>query len=265
MALFVNSKTNRSNKLNQVTLEDKNGVRVVTMNRPKALNALNAEMMDELAQSFLDAATEDSIKVIVLTGAGRAFSAGADLAGPSDYKPQYGLRGMIEAMIDFPKPFIAAINGLGVGYGATVCGLADTVIMAQSARLRAPFSALGLTAELASTFTFPRLMGRQNASWFLMSAEWMSSQQSKETGLAQSVVPDENLLREALNRAATLAALPLSSLLTTKALIMDPLRDQMKAAMRSENAGLDRLTGGPANKEAVSAFIEKRDPNFTGL
>ena len=251
--------------MNQITIEDNAGVRIVTMNRPKALNALNTEMMDELAESFLAAATEDSIKVLVLTGAGRAFSAGADLAGRSDYKPKHGLKGMIESMIDFPKPFIAAVNGLGVGYGATVCGLADMVIMAQNARLRAPFSALGLTAELASTFTFPRLMGRQNASWFLMSAEWMDSQQCKDTGLAQSVVPDETLHEEALNRAATLAALPLASLLTTKANIMDPLRDQMKAAMRSENKGLDTLSGGAANKEAISAFMEKRDPDFTGL
>jgi len=186
--------------VNHLTVEDQAGVRLVTMNRPKALNALNAEMTDELTDSFLAATSDDSIKVLVLTGAGRAFSAGADLAGRSDYTPRHGLAGMVTSMIDFPKPFIAAVNGLGVGYGATVCGLADSVIMAQSARLRAPFSALGLTAELASTFTLPRLMGRQNASWFLLSAEWMDSQQCKDTGLAQRVVDDKKLLEEALNK-----------------------------------------------------------------
>jgi len=247
--------------MNHIEIQDSAGVRVVTMNRPKALNALNSEMMDELAEAFLSTATEATVKVLVLTGAGRAFSAGADLAGPNDYKPKHGLAGMVESMIDFPKPFIAAVNGLGVGYGATVCGLADTVIMAESARLRAPFSALGLNAELASTFTFPRLMGRQDASWFLLSAEWMDAQQCKDTGLAQSVVPDESLQ----NRANVLASLPLSSLLATKALIMDPLRDQMKAAMQAENAELDKQSGAAANKEALKAFREKRTPDFTGL
>ena len=251
--------------MNHLSIKDDTGVRTVEMNRPKALNALNTEMMDELADSFIEASTDDTVKVIVLTGAGRAFSAGADLAGRSDYKPRHGLAGMVEAMIDFPKPFIIAVNGLGVGYGATVCGLADTVVMAESARLRAPFSALGLNAELASTFTFPRLMGRQDASWFLLSAEWMDAQQCKATGLAQSVVPDDSLLEEAHSKARILAKLPLSSLLATKALIMDPLRDHMKAAMREENANLDKLSGAPANKEAIKAFIEKREPDFTDL
>jgi len=251
--------------MHQIKFEDNAGIRVVTMNRPKALNALNLEMMDELAEAFLATAKEESIKVLVLTGAGRAFSAGADLAGRNDYKPKHGLAGMVEAMIDFPKPFIAAVNGLGVGYGATVCGLADMVIMAQSARLRAPFSALGLNAELASTFSFPRLMGRQNASWFLLSAEWMDAQQCKDTGLAQSVVADDSLHEAALGKARVLANLPMASLLATKALIMEPLRDSMKAAMRAENEHLDKLSGAAANKEALKAFREKRDPDFAGL
>jgi len=251
--------------MSTVAIENQASVRVVQMNRPKALNALNSQLMDELADAFLAAATDDSVKVLVLTGAGRAFSAGADLAGRSDYQPRHGLAGMIEAMIDFPKPFIAAVNGLGVGYGATVCGLADTVIMAESGRLRAPFSALGLTAELASTFTFPRLMGKQRANWFLLAAEWMDSTECLEAGLALEVVPDEELMARVHTQAAKLGALPLSSLMTTKSLLMDPLRDAMKAAMHAENAGLDKLTGSPANKEAMRAFMEKREADFTGL
>ena len=91
--------------MNHLSIKNDTGVRTVEMNRPKALNALNTEMMDELADSFIEASTDDTVKVIVLTGAGRAFSAGADLAGRSDYKPRHGLAGMVEAMIDFPKPF----------------------------------------------------------------------------------------------------------------------------------------------------------------
>lgn len=241
------------------------GVRVVEMNRPDSLNALNPQMMDELAEIFISTASDDEIKVIVLTGAGRAFSAGADLTASGDYTPKHGLAGMIDAMIDFPKPFIAAVNGLGVGYGATVCGLADFVIMSDQGRLRAPFSALGLTAELSSTYTFPRLMGRQRASWFLLAAEWLDANACLEAGLAMEVVPSDQLMSRTHEQADKLAKLPLASLLKTKQLIMDPLREQMKASVIAENDGLAELRGGPANKEAVTAFLEKRDPDFAGI
>ena len=249
--------------MSTLSITTKAGVTVVQMNRPKALNALNPQMMDALADAFITAATDDATKVIVLTGAGRAFSAGADLAARDEYTQRHGLAGMIESMIDFPKPFIAAVNGLGVGYGATVCGLADIVIMSEKGRLRAPFSALGLTAELASTFTFPRLMGRQRASWFLLAAQWMSAQECLAAGLAMEVVPADTLLERVQEQANTLAQLPLASLMTTKRLLAEPNRQAMKAAMRAENAGLDELSGGPANREAVKAFIEKRDPDFS--
>lgn len=242
-------------------------VRTVTMNRPDQLNALNALMMDELADVLLEAAGDDDVKVVVLTGTGRAFSAGADLSEMlSPPKQQrHGLVGMIDAFIDLPKPLIVAVNGIGVGYGATVCGLADRVIMAESARLRAPFSALGITAELASTYTFARLMGRQEALWFLAGAEWMEAARCVETGLATEMVPDDELATVAAERAGTLAALPLSSLETTKDLIVGPHREAMKEAMRAENAALAELTGSPANREAVAAFMEKRAPDFDGL
>lgn len=251
--------------MNTLAITTNAGVRVVEMNRPDALNALNPQMMDELAEVFLSTATDDEVKVVVLTGAGRAFSAGADLAAAGDYTPTHGLAGMIDAMIDFPKPFIAAVNGLGVGYGATVCGLADVVIMSEKGRLRAPFSALGLTAELSSTYIFPRLMGRQRASWFLLAAEWLDANECLEVGLAMEVVPVDQFMPRVHEQADKLAALPLVSLMTTKQLMMDPLRKQMKASVVAENAGLEELRGGPANKEAVAAFLEKRAADFSAV
>lgn len=242
------------------------GVCVVTMNRPDSLNALNSLMMDELADAFLDAADDGNVKTLVLTGAGRAFSAGADLAEASGSRQQrHGLRGMITAMIDFPKPFLVAVNGLGVGYGATVCGLADVVLMAEGARLRAPFSALGLTAELASTYTFFQQLGHQRAAWFLLSSEWMSAAECVDAGLAMETVADDQLMTSVLERASTLAELPLASLIATKTLLRRPHIDAMKDAMAAENTALAELTGGPANKEAIAAFLDKRDPDFTNL
>ncbi len=246
---------------------DDGAVRTVVMNRPDQLNALNSVMMDDLTDALLAAAADDTIKVLVLTGAGRAFSAGADLGemlNPPKER-RHGLNDMIEAFIDFPKPLLLAVNGLGVGYGTTVCGLADRVIMADSARLRAPFSALGITSELASTYTFTRLLGRQDALWALAGSEWMDATTCVEMGLAAEVVAADELMERAAARAGTLAALPLASLMATKELIVGPHREAMKAAMHAENKALGRLVGGPANREAVAAFTEKRDPDFTGL
>ena len=251
--------------MNTLNVRDEGAVRVVEMDRPAALNAFSTEMMDELSDALLAAAADDSARVVVLTGAGRAFTAGADLKGDPDYVPRHGLAGLLEVIVDFPKPFIVAVNGLGVGIGVTICGLADLVYIAEGARLRAPFSALGLTAEAASTVTFPALIGRQRANWFLLGAEWMDAQEAVAAGLALEAVPDGELLAHAMAKAETLAGLPMASVRATKALIMRPLRAQMKAAYAAENETLAALRGQPANLEAVEAFGEKREPDFSAL
>lgn len=251
--------------MSTLNIRDEAAVRVVELDRPNALNAFSTEMMDELADAFSAAAEDSGVRVLVLTGAGRAFTAGADLKGDPDYVPRHGLAGLLEVIIDFPKPFLIAVNGLGVGIGATICGLGDLVYIAEGARLRAPFSALGLVAEAASTSTLPLLMGRQRANWFLLSAEWMSSEEALETGLALERVPDDALMSHVMAKADTLSRLPAASLQGTKRLIMEPLREQMKASYAEENETLAALRGQPANREAIAAFREKRDPDFTAL
>ena len=250
-----------------ISIKTENAIRTVTMDRPDALNAFNADMMHELCEAFTEAATDDTVKVLVLTGAGRAFSAGADLKsmGQAPDPDRHDLRAMMNAIIEFPKPFITAANGLGVGIGMTIHGVADMAFMAESARFRAPFSALGLTAEAASTYMFSRLMGHQQASWVLLSAEWFTAQQCKEMGLAMAVLPDEELLDVVYEKAAVLAGLPLASLIQTKKLMVAPHLEAMKKAVYDEGVGLAALGGSPANKEAIAAFLEKRDPDFSNL
>jgi enoyl-CoA hydratase/carnithine racemase len=250
-----------------VLADDEAGVRTLTLNRPQALNAFNGAMFDALAQAFVAAGQDNAVKVVVVTGQGRAFSAGADLSsdGQNRNEATFGFPGMVDVIIDFPKPFIVAANGLGVGIGCTILGLADTAFMAESARMRCPFSALGLTAEACSTYTFPHLMGRQNASWFLLSAEWMSSTECVASGLAKEVLPDDGFLAAVIERAHTMARMPLSSLMQTKELIMAPHRDAMRTNAKAENDGLAKLRGGPANTEALAAFREKREPDFSTI
>jgi enoyl-CoA hydratase/carnithine racemase len=184
--------------------------------------------------------------------------------GRAQRQPKHGFAGMLDAIVDFPKPFLVAVNGVGVGIGATICGLADAAFMAREARLRCPFSALGLTAEAGSTYAFPQLMGRQRATWFLLAAQWMSGEECERAGLVLQAVPLEELKAVVMAHAQMLAALPLASLVTTKRLIMDPLKLQLRASIAAENRALAELVGGPANREALAAFRDKREPDFSG-
>ena len=250
-----------------IKIDTSNFIRTITMDRPDALNAFNDDMMHELCEAFLEAADDDNVRVLILTGAGRAFSAGADLKsmGSVPDPDKHDLVAMMTAIIDFPKPFLIAANGLGVGIGMTINGVADLVFMAESARFKAPFSSLGLTAEAASTYTFSRLMGHQQASWVLLSSEWFSARQCVEMGLAVAVIPDDQLLSVVFEKAEALAALPLPSLMQTKRLMQAPHLKAMKEAVAAEGAGLAVLAGGAANKEAIKAFLEKRDPDFSNI
>ena len=249
-----------------LTITDQDRVRTVALNRPEALNAFNKRQFDEVAEAFLGAEADAECRVLVLTGTGRAFSAGADLGPSTDYQPVHGLDGMLHSIVDFTKPLVLAVNGLGVGIGATLSGLADFVYLAESARLRCPFSTLGLVAEAGSTRTFPALMGRQRAMWFLMASEWMSAAECKDAGLAFDVLPDEGFLAAVQEKAGQLARLPQESLAAAKRLIVDDEeRARLKAVIAAENAALAGLSGGPANLEAVAAFREKREADFSNL
>ena len=119
-------------------------VQVSQLDRPDTLNAFNGMLIDELCDVFLQAADDERCKVLVLTGAGRAFSAGADLSemGRATYQPRHGFDALLLSIIDFPKPLVVAVNGVAAGIGVTICGLADLVFMSNEARLRCPFSSV---------------------------------------------------------------------------------------------------------------------------
>lgn len=252
-------------------VEDRDRVRTLTLDRPDALNACNEALYDALADALHHASDDPGTAVVLLTGNGRAFCAGTDLVEMAErnagrlHAGRYGFLGMMDALIDFPKPLIMAVNGLGIGVGATMLALADLVFMSSEARLKCPFTDLGLVPEAGSTFTFPALLGRQRASWVLMSSAWISAPEALEIGLVWKVTTPESLLPEAFRHAAVLAAKPISSLTRSKALIGSHVRAQVAAARTGENAAFAELLGGPANAEALTAFVEGREPDFTGL
>jgi len=243
------------------------GVRLLTLDRPDVLNAFGPDQFELMAERIVEAQDDPGTKVVVVTGAGRAFSAGFDLTSrPTKGRTYtYGFAGLVDVVIDFPKPLVLAVNGLGVGWGATMLGLADAAFMAESARLRCPFSTLGLTAEGASTSSFPRIMGPQAAARFLLGAEWWSAAQCKADRLVLDVYPDDGFLDRVMGFARDVARLPTASLMTTKELLVGPHRAALHQANRDENEGLRRLGGGPANLEALAAFREKRAADFSTL
>ncbi|MFV8051751.1 enoyl-CoA hydratase/isomerase family protein [Mycobacterium sp. 48b] len=246
-------------------IEDTNRVRTLTLNRPEALNAFNEALYDETTVALRAAAEDPDVAVVLLTGAGRAFSAGNDLVemqtritNPEFTPGEHGFYGMIEVIADFPKPLICAVNGVGVGIGATILGYADLAFMSSSARLKCPFTSLGVAPEAASSYLMPRLVGRQNAAWLLMSSEWVSAAEAREMGLVWKVCEPDELLTEARRYAETLAAKPISSLIAVKQAMVAPIRDQIAAAVEREKALFVELVGAAANVDALAQFADRK-------
>ncbi|KRB77100.1 crotonase [Nocardioides sp. Root190] len=255
-----------------LTVSDDARVRTLVLDRPDALNAFNEALYDATAEALLAAAEDPEVAVVLLTGSGRAFSAGTDLlemhrmaTDPGFVRGTHGFIGLIDALVDFPKPLVVAVNGIGLGIGATVLGFADLGFMSSAARLKCPFTSLGVAPEAASSYLFPALVGRQNAAWALLSAEWISAEQAREMGLVWKVCAPEDLLRTAREHATLLAARPISSLVAVKRTMTEPHRAAIREARDRENAAFAELMGGPANLEALAAFAEGREPDFTQL
>jgi enoyl-CoA hydratase/carnithine racemase len=253
-------------------IDDTSRVRTLTLDRPEALNAFDEALYDATTEALLEAADDPGIAVVLLTGNGRAFSAGTDLlemhrmaTDPTFERGKHGFVGLVDALATFPKPLVCAVNGIGLGIGATVLGFADLAFMSTTARLKCPFTSLGVAPEAASSYLLPRLIGRQNAAWMLLSAEWIDAQEALATGLVWKVCEPDDLLPTARRHAEVLAARPISSLKAVKDTMTAPLRAGIATARERENACFADLMGGPANLEALAAFAEGREPDFTGL
>lgn len=253
-------------------VEDRARVRTLTLHRPDALNAFNEALYDALADALIEADADPGVAVVLLTGAGRGFSAGTDLlemgervTNPDFVPGRHGFVGLLDALDALEKPLVVAVNGVGLGIGLTILGFADLAFMSTRARLKTPFTSLGVAPEAASSYLLPRLVGRQNAAWILLSAEWVTAEEALEMGLVWRLCEPDDLLAVAHEHAALLAARPISSLRAVKRAMVGPLRPQVAAARQRENAAFAELMGGPANAEALAAFAEGRAPDFTAL
>jgi enoyl-CoA hydratase/carnithine racemase len=256
----------------RLQVADENRVRTLTLDRPEALNAFDEALYDALAEALDDAAQDPGVAVVLLTGNGRAFSAGTDLlemqriaTDPTFQRGRHGFPGLVDALDAFPKPLVVAVNGIGLGIGCTILGFADLSFMSSEARLKCPFTSLGVAPEAASSYLLPLLVGRQNAAWLLQSSEWVPATEALEMGLVWRVCQPDELLAEARRHAQVLAANPISSLVAVKRTMTEPRRAGVAAARERENAAFAELMGGPANLEALAAFAEGREADFAAL
>jgi enoyl-CoA hydratase/carnithine racemase len=247
-------------------IDDRNRVRTLTLNRPDVLNAFNEALYEATAEALQQAAADAEVAVVLLTGTGRAFSAGNDLremqariTDPEMANQGSHFTAMIDALTRFPKPLICAVNGVGVGIGTTILGYADLAFMSSTARLKCPFTSLGVAPEAASSYLLPQLIGRQNAAWLLMSSEWVSAQEALAMGMVWKVCEPDDLLDEARRHAEILAARSIPSLIAVKQSIVEPIRPDIAAATERENAHFAELLGGQANAAALADFTAKRD------
>jgi enoyl-CoA hydratase/carnithine racemase len=246
-------------------IADENRVRTLTLNRPEALNAFNEALYDATAEALNAAADDPEVAVVVITGAGRAFSAGQDLTEmqaritDEGFTPgTHGFPGLIDALAAFPKPLICAVNGIGLGIGATILGYADLAFMSSTARLKCPFTSLGVAPEAASSYLLPQLVGRQNAAWLLMSSEWVDAAEALRMGLVFKVCEPGGLDSEVRGHAEILAAKPIPSLVAVKQTMTEPARAEVAAAHQREIAFFAQLMGAQANADALAEFHRGR-------
>ena len=253
------------------------GVATLTLNRPVKLNSLMGAMMLELYSALGTAAQDDTARVVVLTGAGRAFCAGQDLADPAmSPKPGSSAPADIGDVVDtfysplvrrlraMPKPVLCAVNGVAAGAGANIALACDIVIAVQTASFIQPFCKLGLVPDAGGTWLLPQLVGRARAVGLAMLGDKLSAEQAAQWGLIWKCVSAADFEAEVLNIASTLAAGPTLGYVRTREAIDKASTSTLDSQLDLE-AGMQRELGNSEDyAEGVQAFIAKRPPIFTG-
>jgi enoyl-CoA hydratase/carnithine racemase len=229
----------------QVLAEDHGGVRLLTLARPEKLNAFTADGYRNLRARLDEAATAPDVAVCVLTGQGRAFSAGVDLdemgrpGGSTELGA--GFDPLLDCLAGFPKPLMAAVNGLAVGFGATLLLHCDIVVLDETAQIRMPFAALGTAAEAGSSYLLPGRVGAQQAAWMMMSASPLSADDAVANGFAFGRVSAGSVLEETLALAQKLAVHDPGVLMANKRLLRYGHQAMVHDAWQREKATMASL------------------------
>jgi len=251
----------------EIVTDRSGSVLLVQLNRPAKKNAMTFNIYTMLADLLNDAAKDDAIRVVVLHGAGDSFSAGNDLQDflhasfPMDGNSPQGR--YIAALINFDKPLIAAVHGAAVGSGTTVLMHCDFVYAAENTTFRMPFIDLALVPELGTSYSVPVQIGYISAAELFLLGKPFDARRAAELGLVTRVVSDHGLMATAMETAQALAEKPAGALQASKRLLKRWSREQTEAAVKVENHEYDSRLHSADTKEALTAFFEKRRPDFT--
>jgi 2-(1,2-epoxy-1,2-dihydrophenyl)acetyl-CoA isomerase len=254
---------------NTLLVETDAGVTTLTLNRPDSLNALDSTLRRALLAAIRETAKDAAVRAVVITGAGRAFCAGADLRGGSgerefrrvltdEYNP------LVEAIRGLSKPVIASVNGVAAGAGMSLALAADVVVAAGEARFVPAFGRIGLVPDSGLTRSLVRALGRHRATEILLGERQLGADDAHAVGLVAAVVPGERLAGVTRELAQRLAAGPTVAIGLTKRLVNAAEDDDLGASLAAEAALQDVAGRTDDHAEGVAAFSEKRDPTFHG-
>lgn len=272
--LSLNSDPIGSMQSQHILTERRGGVRVVTLNRPEVLNSFNLRMAEELLEVLRSAADDAEVRAVLLSGSGRAFCAGQDLAevlpGPGRQKPDPGdvvrrqYNPIVRAIRTLEKPVVCAVNGVAAGAGANIAFACDLVLASEDATFVQSFSKIGLIPDSGGTFILPRIIGLQRAAALTMLGEKLAAERAKDWGLVYDVVPNAVLQDTAAELANRLASMPTRGLGLAKRGFNAAFANDLETQLALEEE-LQREAGETADyEEGVRAFMEKRKPTFQG-
>jgi enoyl-CoA hydratase len=253
-----------------IVVETRGRVGLLTLNRPKALNALNDQLMDELGAALLAFDGDEAIGAMVVTGSEKAFAAGADIGAMKDwtymdvFKAEYISRNW-ETLRRVRKPVIAAVAGYALGGGCELAMMCDIIIAADTAKFGQPEIKLGIIPGAGGTQRLPRAVGKAKAMDLVLSARMMDAAEAERAGLVSRVVPAEKLLDEALAAASAIASQSLPAVMMAKEAINRAYESPLNEGMLFERRLFHSLFATSDQKEGMSAFVEKRPAQFRHL
>jgi 2-(1,2-epoxy-1,2-dihydrophenyl)acetyl-CoA isomerase len=258
--------------MESILLKIENSVAWITLNRPEVFNSFNREMA-LLLQGKLDECNSDSnVRAIVITGNGKAFCAGQDLKEVTDPELNPGFRKILEEHYNpiinrirsIEKPIIAAVNGVAAGAGANIALACDIVVAVEQASFIQAFSKIGLVPDSAGTFFLPRLIGLHRATTLMMLGDKLSAEEASRIGLIYKIYPVGFFEEEVMTLATNLAQMPTKALGLTKRLLNQSLSNNLEQQLALESDLQIEASSSNDYKEGVTAFVEKRKPEFKG-